>query len=85
MPGWEMPPDPAEWAGMRPLSPDGLPYIGPLSGLDGLHVAAAHAMLGVTLAPITGELLGDLIVEGKRDPLLDAFDPGRRIGRPSAY
>ena len=83
MPGWEMPPNPADWAGMRPLSPDGLPYIGALPGLAGLHVAAAHAMLGVTLAPITGELLGDLIVEGKRDPLLAAFDPGRRIGRSS--
>ena len=85
VPGWEMPADPADWAGMRPLSPDGLPYIGPLPGLDGLHVAAAHAMLGVTLSTITGELLGDLIVDGKRDPLLDAFDPGRRIGRASAY
>jgi D-amino-acid dehydrogenase len=84
LPGWEMPADPADWAGMRPLSPDGLPYIGPVPGLDGFHVAAAHAMLGVTLAPITGELLGDLIAYDKRDPLLDAFDPGRRIGRPRA-
>jgi D-amino-acid dehydrogenase len=85
LPGWDMPADPADWAGMRPLSPDGLPYIGPLPGIDGFHVAAAHAMLGVTLAPITGELLGDLIADGERDPLLDAFDPGRRLGRPSAW
>ena len=83
IPGWEMPPNPADWAGMRPLSPDGLPYIGALPGLEGLHVAAAHAMLGVTLAPITGELLGDLIAEGKRrDPLLGAFDPGQENRPP---
>ncbi len=81
MPAWELPADPTDWAGMRPLSPDGLPYIGAVPGLAGLYVATGHATLGITLAPLTAELLRDLILEGKRDPLLAAFDPGRSIGR----
>ena len=58
LPGWQMPADPRDWAGMRSLSPDGLPYIGPVPGLDGLHLATGHGTLGMTLAPLTGELLG---------------------------
>jgi glycine/D-amino acid oxidase-like deaminating enzyme len=64
---------------MRSLSPDGLPFIGPVPGLDGLHLAAAHGTLGITLAPLTGELLATLLLEGRRSRLLDAFDPARAI------
>lgn len=81
MPSWELPPDPVDWAGMRSLSPDGLPYIGAVPGHDDLYVATGHGTLGITLAPLTGELLGDLILGGKGDPLLAAFDPGRSIAR----
>jgi D-amino-acid dehydrogenase len=79
MPGWEMTPDPVDWAGMRSLSPDGLPYIGAVPGCDGIYVATAHATLGITLAPLTGELLADLILERRADPLLAPFDPGRAL------
>jgi D-amino-acid dehydrogenase len=77
MPGWHMPPDPFDWAGMRPLSPDGLPYIGAVRRRPGLYVATGHGTLGITLAPLTGELLADLILHGRTDPLISAFDPGR--------
>jgi D-amino-acid dehydrogenase len=77
MPGWRMPADPHDWAGMRSLSPDGLPLIGALPGHPGLHVATAHATLGITLAPATGELMAGLLLDGIRDPLLEAFDPAR--------
>jgi D-amino-acid dehydrogenase len=77
MPGWRMPADPRDWAGMRSLSPDGLPLIGALPGHPGLHIATAHATLGITLAPATGELVAGLLLDGIRDPLLDAFDPAR--------
>jgi D-amino-acid dehydrogenase len=77
MPGWRMPSDPQDWAGMRSMSPDGLPLIGPVPGRPGLHVATAHATLGITLAPATGELLAGLLLDGRRDPLLEAFDPAR--------
>ena len=79
LPGWRMPAHPYDWAGMRSLSPDGLPFIGPVPGLDGLHLAAGHATLGITLAPLTGELLAPLLLEGRRSELLDAFDPARAI------
>jgi D-amino-acid dehydrogenase len=77
MPGWRMPADPSDWAGMRSMSPDGLPYIGAVAGLDGIYVGTAHATLGITLAPLTGRLLAELMLERTRSPLLSAFDPAR--------
>lgn len=77
MPGWRMPSEPRDWAGMRSLAPDGLPLIGAVPGHPGLHVATAHATLGITLAPATGELLSGLLLDGRQDPLLGAFDPTR--------
>ncbi|MDA0873861.1 MAG: FAD-dependent oxidoreductase [Bacteroidetes bacterium] len=58
------------WAGLRPASPDGLPYIGALPGMDNVWVASGHGMLGVTMAPITARLLADLM--GGKTP---SFDP----------
>ena len=49
---------------MRSLSPDGLPFIGPVPGWDGIHLATGHATLGITLAPLTGELLAPLLLRG---------------------
>ncbi|MBV8219958.1 MAG: FAD-dependent oxidoreductase [Solirubrobacterales bacterium] len=80
LPGWRMPSGPRDWAGMRSLSPDGLPFIGSVHGLDGLHVAAGHGTLGITLAPLTGELVADLVMEKRGSGALAAFDPGRAIG-----
>ncbi|HHM20460.1 MAG TPA: FAD-dependent oxidoreductase, partial [Bacteroidetes bacterium] len=51
------------WYGFRPCSPDGLPYIGRLKKYDNLIVATGHAMLGLTLAPSTGALVRDMILE----------------------
>ena len=80
LPGWRMPSSPRNWAGMRSLSPDGLPFIGAVPGFAGLHVAAAHATLGITLAPLTGELLADMLLEGRRGEAMTAFDPARATG-----
>jgi D-amino-acid dehydrogenase len=82
LPGWDMPGPPRDWAGMRSLSPDGLPFIGPVPGWDGIHLATGHATLGITLAPLTGELLAPLLLEGRRSELLAAFDPARALARP---
>jgi D-amino-acid dehydrogenase len=86
MTGWTMSPDAVDWAGMRSLSPDGLPYIGAVPGLDELYVACGHATLGITLAPLTGELLTQLILDRGADSLQAAFDPARaaRPGRAGA-
>lgn len=53
---------PKPWAGLRPCSPDGLPYIGRTSKAENLTVASGHAMLGLSLGPVTGELVRDAIL-----------------------
>jgi len=67
------------WAGLRPATPDGLPLIGPLPGLDGVYLATGHGMLGVTLAPATAALLAPLVLERRAANELAPFDPSRRI------
>ncbi|MFO8099504.1 MAG: FAD-binding oxidoreductase, partial [Salinibacter sp.] len=56
------------WAGFRPCTPDGLPIIGRVPSLDNLVVATGHGMMGVSMAPITGRLVG-AIVQGEPPPL----------------
>ena len=80
LPSWQLPPEPRDWAGMRSLTPDGLPFIGPVPGWDGIHLAAGHSTLGITLAPLTGELVADQLLDGRRGEPLAAFDPARAIG-----
>ncbi|WP_035078872.1 NAD(P)/FAD-dependent oxidoreductase [Anditalea andensis] len=60
----------AIWSGIRPCSPDGMPYIGPAPGYDNVWVGAGHSMMGVSLAPATGKMLTDLLVGKKVDPVL---------------
>lgn len=50
------------WAGLRPCSPDGIPYIGKAK-ISNLVVATGHAMMGVSLGPATGKIVTDLINE----------------------
>ena len=52
------------FSGLRPYTPDGLPILGPVVGLDGFFMAAGHEGDGIALAPVTGELIADLIVDG---------------------
>jgi D-amino-acid dehydrogenase len=79
--GWQPDADgrPDAWAGLRPATPDGLPLIGALPGLDGVYLATGHGMLGVTLAPATADLLAPLVLEGRAAPELAYFDPARRL------
>ena len=65
-----------EWVGMRPLTPDGLPLLGRVPGYRNLSVATGHAMLGITMAPVTGEAMADLMSGGSTEALAP-FDPGR--------
>jgi D-amino-acid dehydrogenase len=57
------------WSGLRPCTPDGLPCIGPVPGLANATVATGHSMLGLSLAPVTGQLVVDEITG--RKPTLD--------------
>lgn len=56
------------WCGLRPCTPDGLPFLGRASGVSNLIVAAGHAMIGVSLGPVTGKMIGR-IVSGERTGL----------------
>jgi D-amino-acid dehydrogenase len=53
------------WSGMRPCSPDGLPYLGRTGKYENLIVATGHAMMGMSLGPITGQIVAELL-DGQR-------------------
>lgn len=53
------------WAGLRPCSPDGLPYVGRTRKYKNLILATGHAMLGFTLGPATGKLVMEIALEEK--------------------
>lgn len=69
------------WAGVRPGTPDQAPFIGE-TVTPGLFVAAGHYRNGILLAPVTARLLADLILDGKRGGLIEAFAPRRQFGGP---
>lgn len=65
------------WRGLRPCSPDGMPYLGRTKAASNLVIATGHAMMGLSLAPITGQLAG-AIVDGERTGIdLSLLDPDR--------
>lgn len=70
-----------EWAGLRPLVPDGLPVIGEIPERQGLYVATGHGMVGMTMSTSTGAALARAILEGRREPLLEPFAPARVLRR----
>lgn len=68
-----------EWVGMRPLTPDGLPVLGRLPGLENVWVSGGHQMLGITLAPASGKALAAAILDEEpvESSALAPFAPGR--------
>jgi D-amino-acid dehydrogenase len=63
--------------GLRPVSPDGLPYIGRSASIKNLTIATGHAMMGWSLGPATGKLVSELINDKKTSMNLAAFSPER--------
>ncbi|HEY1869544.1 MAG TPA: FAD-dependent oxidoreductase, partial [Chitinophagaceae bacterium] len=65
------------WYGYRPVTPDGLPYIGRSQKISNLSFAGGHAMLGVSAAAATGKLVEEII--SKKNTAIDvaAFEPER--------
>ena len=51
----------APWRGLRPCSPDGLPYVGRTAKFANLSLATGHAMMGLSLGPITGRLMAQVL------------------------
>lgn len=65
------------WAGLRPVSPDGIPYLGKARGLDNLIVNCGHAMMGLSLGPVSGRLAADLLAGDTPFRPIAAMEPGR--------
>jgi len=67
------------WAGLRPGSPEGIPYIGSVSGFEGLWLNCGHYRNGLVLAPASCQLLADLLLG--REPVIDAapYAPDGRV------
>lgn len=72
----------AQWAGLRPGSPEGVPYIGPVPELPGLWLNAGHYRNGLVLAPASCRLLADLLLQ--REPELNPqpYLPAGRLSQP---
>ena len=63
--------------GLRPLSPDGLPFIGKSSKCNNLTIATGHAMMGWTMGTATGKLVSEIISEKKPSLELVNYHPDR--------
>lgn len=70
------------WAGMRPITPDGLPVLDRAAPYDNVYLATGYAMQGVTLAAPAGEALAQLIVTGRAPDIIKPFALGRLGRRP---
>lgn len=66
------------WSGLRPCSPDGLPYVGRFRHYANLSVATGHCMMGVSLGPVTGKLMAEILSE--ETPAIDI-----RLLNPDRY
>jgi D-amino-acid dehydrogenase len=65
--------------GLRPVSPDGLPYIGKSKKCNNLTIAAGHAMMGWSMATATGKLVSEIISEQKPSLELSPYHPDRKF------
>jgi glycine oxidase len=65
------------WAGLRPRAADGLPVLGPCDEIEGLFYATGHYRNGILLAPITGELIAQAVIDRVISPSLVPFSPNR--------
>lgn len=65
------------WVGLRPISPDGLPYVGKLNKFDNVYASTGQAMMGMSLGAISGKIVSDLIVHGSSECSHPLIDPNR--------
>ena len=71
----------APWRGLRPCSPDGMPYVGRTARFENLSIATGHAMMGMSLGPITGKLTSELVAGETPQIDLTQLSPDRYAGR----
>ncbi|GGG55288.1 NAD(P)/FAD-dependent oxidoreductase [Bizionia arctica] len=66
-------------SGLRPVSPDGLPYIGKSSKCKNLTIATGHAMMGLSMGSATGKLISEIISDKKTTLNINPFHPDRKF------
>jgi D-amino-acid dehydrogenase len=69
----DFPPKDKIWTGLRPVTPDGLPYIGKTAKYENVFVGGGHAMLGISEGAATGKILSDVIEKGSAPIDISAF------------
>lgn len=67
------------WCGLRPCSPDGLPYVGRWKSYENVCVATGHAMMGLSLGPITGKLMSEVLSGDKTSIDVSLLNPNRYV------
>lgn len=67
------------WFGFRPCTPDGVPYVGRVEGMDNAIMATGHAMMGLSLAPATGKIVDALVSEKPMPIDITFLNPSRKI------
>ena len=65
------------WEGLRPVSPDGVPFIGRAKQYTNLLIAAGHAMMGASLGPVSGKIICDLVNRQTSNFDLEILHPNR--------
>jgi D-amino-acid dehydrogenase len=65
------------WSGLRPVSPDGMPYLGRTNRCDNLVIATGHAMMGLSLGPISGKLIAETLSGEPTSINIQALSPDR--------
>lgn len=70
------------WTGARPVSADGMPYLGALRRAPRVVVASGHGMMGFSLGPVTGELVADIVAGRTPEIDLAPLAPERFAGSP---
>ena len=73
----DFPPADKIWNGLRPVTPDGLPYIGRVSKFDNVVIAGGHAMLGISEGTGTGKLVTEIIQSKQHSINIEAFKTDR--------
>jgi D-amino-acid dehydrogenase len=65
------------WRGLRPCTPDGLPYLGRTSRYANLSITTGHAMMGLSLGPISGKLIAEVLSDERPSIAIDLLNPDR--------
>ncbi|MEZ0540052.1 NAD(P)/FAD-dependent oxidoreductase [Fibrella arboris] len=73
----DLPKPDAVWKGLRPCSPDGLPYIGRVRRFENLTMATGHGMMGLSLGPATGKLVAETVLNQPLSMDVTPFRPNR--------